>query len=168
MHRLSFVEAIEIVQQAIDKGEKELTVRTESDFLYNCMTRWVSGWKKNGWKKSDGQEVKLKDLIQELDDLSAKLNVKYELIETSGPKLYYRYFISAIEIVKQAIDKGEKKITVRTESNFLYKCMTQWISGWKANDWKKSDGQEVVYKDLIQELDDLSAKLDVKYELVEV
>ncbi|KAI1709602.1 RNase H domain-containing protein [Ditylenchus destructor] len=76
-------------------------------------------------------------------------------------------FVAAIETVKQALANGQKEVTVQTESDFLYKCMTQWISGWKKNDWKKKDGQEVVYKDLIQELDDLSSKLDVKYELVE-
>ncbi|KAI1709599.1 RNase H domain-containing protein [Ditylenchus destructor] len=188
---------------ALNKGEKELTVRTDNDFLYGCMTRWVSGWKENGWKKRDGQEVKLKDLIQELDDLSAKLDVKYELIETleksdfghdsanrlaiegakvamaergdnakaSTPKKAAKEskgakFVAAIETVKQALANGQKEVTVRTESDRLYKSMTQWVSGWKKNGWKKTDGEEVKHKDLIQELDDLSAKLDVKYELI--
>lgn len=30
------------------------------------MTKWIHGWKKNGWKTADGKPVKNKDDFQEL------------------------------------------------------------------------------------------------------
>ena len=62
------IEAItESVKIAHDKGVTKLKIHTDSMFVINCMTKWINGWKKNGWKKSDGQPVKNRVELEALD-----------------------------------------------------------------------------------------------------
>lgn len=56
------------VIKALEVADKSLSVliRTDSKYVIDGATKWVHGWKKNGWKASKG-EVKNKELWQELD-----------------------------------------------------------------------------------------------------
>ena len=42
---------------------------TDSEYVKNGMTKWIAGWKRNGWKSSDKKPVKNQDLWMELDKL---------------------------------------------------------------------------------------------------
>lgn len=44
-----------------------VTVFTDSKYLVDGMTSWLPGWKRRGWKKSDGGIVKNIELWQRLD-----------------------------------------------------------------------------------------------------
>ncbi|MBE9231973.1 ribonuclease HI [Cuspidothrix issatschenkoi LEGE 03284] len=57
-----------------------ISLHTDSEYLINCVTKWVKGWKKNGWKKSDGKPVQNQDLLETLDELNSKL-VKWEYVK---------------------------------------------------------------------------------------
>lgn len=46
-------------------------------------------------------------------------------------------------------------LEVWTDSNYVQKGITQWISGWKARGWKNSSNQPVANQDLWQQLDKL-------------
>ena len=62
------IEAItESVKIAHDQGVTKLKIYTDSMFVINCMTQWISGWKKNGWKKSTGDPVKNRVELEALD-----------------------------------------------------------------------------------------------------
>ncbi|MEM7725150.1 MAG: ribonuclease HI [Cyanobacteria bacterium P01_A01_bin.45] len=55
-----------------------VTLYTDSEYLINCVTKWVHGWKKKGWKKSDGKPVLNQDLLSILDELnSSQISWKY-------------------------------------------------------------------------------------------
>jgi len=59
-------------------GQTEpITLYTDSEYLINCVTKWVTGWKKKGWKKSDGNPVQNQDLLETLDELNSRL-VKWQ------------------------------------------------------------------------------------------
>ena len=53
-------------------SDVDLYVYTDSDYSKNCLTKWVSGWIKKGWKTSAGTPVINRDLIE---DISGKLVV---------------------------------------------------------------------------------------------
>ena len=62
------IEAItESVKIAHNEGVTKLKIHTDSMFAINCMTKWISGWKKNGWKKSSGEPVKNRAELDALD-----------------------------------------------------------------------------------------------------
>lgn len=60
--------------------EYELLVRTDSQFTINVMTKWMPGWKRNGWKKADGQPVANLNLIQDLDRAITGRRVRFEWV----------------------------------------------------------------------------------------
>ena len=35
----------------------KLKIKTDSQFVINCVTKWMSGWKRKGWKTAAGHEV---------------------------------------------------------------------------------------------------------------
>ncbi|KAJ3721993.1 ribonuclease H-like domain-containing protein [Lentinula raphanica] len=41
-----------------------LTIKTDSKYSINCFNSWFSNWEANGWRKSDGTEIKNLDLIR--------------------------------------------------------------------------------------------------------
>ncbi len=45
----------------------QLTIRTDSKYLINGLTQWISGWKRNGWRTSSGKQVLNQDLWEALD-----------------------------------------------------------------------------------------------------
>ncbi|OOG68189.1 ribonuclease HI [Sinorhizobium sp. A49] len=50
-----------------------ITVRSDSRYVIDGMSRWLEGWKQNGWRTSDKKPVKNKDLWLELDQLCGEL-----------------------------------------------------------------------------------------------
>ncbi|HYW20751.1 MAG TPA: ribonuclease HI [Nodularia sp. (in: cyanobacteria)] len=54
-------------------GQTEpITLYTDSEYLINCVTKWLPGWKKRGWKKADGKPVQNQDLLELLDELNTR------------------------------------------------------------------------------------------------
>lgn len=48
-------------------GDEPLVIETDSQYAINCSTKWVHGWKRNGWKNSQKQPVKNAALIKAID-----------------------------------------------------------------------------------------------------
>ncbi len=69
--------------------------------------------------------------------------------------------IKAIEKIKQ-----RSKITVVSDSQYLVKGMTEWISGWQKRGWINSQKDPVKNKDLWLKLIELSKKHDIRWEWV--
>ena len=48
-------------------GSEPLVIETDSQYAINCATKWVHGWKRNGWKNSQKKPVKNAALIKAID-----------------------------------------------------------------------------------------------------
>lgn len=48
----------------------EVNLYTDSQYLRQGMTQWITGWKKNNWLNSKKEPVKNADLWQQLDSLA--------------------------------------------------------------------------------------------------
>jgi ribonuclease HI len=55
--------------QGLETLKRSCTVRihTDSQYMRDGITRWIHGWKKNGWKTADKKPVKNVDLWQRLE-----------------------------------------------------------------------------------------------------
>ena len=53
--------------EAIKNKELPVIIRTDSSYLANGMTKWLEGWKRQGWKNRDGKPVPNWDLWERLD-----------------------------------------------------------------------------------------------------
>jgi ribonuclease HI len=50
-----------------DAEEVQVTINTDSVYVINGITKWIHGWKRNGWKTKTKDDVSNKDLWMELD-----------------------------------------------------------------------------------------------------
>lgn len=58
---------IDLLTQAVD--ESDLHILLDSQYVLKSATEWIPGWKRKGWKKSDGKPVLNVEMMQELDAL---------------------------------------------------------------------------------------------------
>jgi ribonuclease HI len=47
-----------------DPSHVQVRIYTDSEYSINCLTKWVAGWRKKGWKTSEGKPVVHKTLIE--------------------------------------------------------------------------------------------------------
>lgn len=70
---LSFFESYEL--QVIS-----YKVYTDCSYLINGITKWISGWKRNGWITKTKEEVLNRDLWKKLDGLVSDKNIKWNYV----------------------------------------------------------------------------------------
>ena len=58
----------------------QVSLYTDSEYLKNGITAWVSAWKRNGWKAKDKKPVKNVDLWKRLDELAQKHHVAWHWV----------------------------------------------------------------------------------------
>ena len=66
-NRMELMAAIEGLKRLKETCAVEIV--TDSEYVKNGMTKWITGWKRNGWKSSDKKPIKNQDLWVELDKL---------------------------------------------------------------------------------------------------
>jgi ribonuclease HI len=77
-NRMEMQAAIGALQYFDQSGQSEpITLYTDSEYLINCVTKWVKSWKKKDWKKADGKPVQNQDLLEVLDELNNR-KVKWQ------------------------------------------------------------------------------------------
>ena len=59
---------------------EELHVLADSQYMINSVTKWMSGWKKRGWRKSDKSPVLNADLMQAIDEAISGRKVSFEWV----------------------------------------------------------------------------------------
>ena len=69
--------------RAIEALKRPSTVRlhTDSTYLRDGITRWIEGWKANGWKTSAKKPVKNVDLWQRLDAAAAPHDIEWRWVK---------------------------------------------------------------------------------------
>lgn len=76
-NRMELVAAISALE-ALDRASV-ITVITDSAYVKDGITKWIHGWKRNGWKKKGG--LKNVDLWQRLDAAAARHQVRWEWVK---------------------------------------------------------------------------------------
>ena len=62
-------------------GISKLQINTDSQFLIKCITQWLPKWQKNGWKISDGGDVKNKVQLIDLHQvMKANIEIKWVIL----------------------------------------------------------------------------------------
>lgn len=64
----------------------DLSILADSQYAINSITKWLPGWKRKGWKKSDGKPVNNQDLMIQLDELmtqakAAKRDISFQWVK---------------------------------------------------------------------------------------
>ena len=76
MELLAAIRAIEAL-----KRPSRVRLHTDSTYLRDGITRWIEGWKANGWKTAAKKPVKNVDLWQRLDALAAGHEIEWRWVK---------------------------------------------------------------------------------------
>ena len=66
---------------------------------------------------------------------------------TTNNRMEMMGVITALEALKRPC-----RVRITTDSKYIVKGMTEWIEGWKKNNWKNSQKKEVLNRDLWERL----------------
>jgi ribonuclease HI len=80
---------------------------------------------------------------------------------TTNNRMELTAVISALEALKKPC-----RVKVTTDSNYVVKGMTEWISAWQRNHWRSSQKKDVMNRDLWERLLKASGPHDVSWEWV--
>lgn len=58
---------LDLLESTAHVAQRPLTILCDSKYVIDSLTKWMPGWKKKGWKKSNGKPVLNQDLLKELD-----------------------------------------------------------------------------------------------------
>ena len=69
-------------------SNSEITIYTDSTYVKNGITEWVLKWKENGWKNSNKEPVKNKDLWEKLDNLCEQNTINWKWVKGHASNKY--------------------------------------------------------------------------------
>ncbi|MCF8880900.1 ribonuclease HI [Hyphobacterium sp. SN044] len=79
-NRMELLAAIRALQ-AIRGKDKRVRLVTDSVYVRDGVTKWIHGWKRNGWKTAAKKPVKNDDLWKELDEAARRHDVTWEWVK---------------------------------------------------------------------------------------
>ncbi len=76
MEMTAVVQALELFPDG-----QELILYTDSSYVKDGITKWILGWKRNGWRTSQRKAVKNQDLWQAIDQQTIRLKVDWRWVK---------------------------------------------------------------------------------------
>jgi len=61
--------------------DDDLLILCDSQYVINCISKWMPGWKKKGWKKADGKPVMNLELLKEIDEAIVGRRFRFEWVK---------------------------------------------------------------------------------------
>jgi ribonuclease HI len=77
-NRMEMQAAIEALC-AVRGEDSRILLLSDSKYLIGCCTEWITGWKRNGWKRKGGP-LKNLDLLQRLDEVMAGKTIVFRWV----------------------------------------------------------------------------------------
>ncbi|MGB0262290.1 MAG: ribonuclease HI [Henriciella sp.] len=74
-NRMELMAAIEALNAL--KKPSQVKLYTDSTYVKDGLTKWINGWKRNGWKTAAKKPVKNKDLWQALENATARHDISW-------------------------------------------------------------------------------------------
>lgn len=75
-NRMELSAAVEGLKALKERCQVELI--TDSEYVKNGITKWISGWKRRNWRKADGQPVLNVDLWKSLEEQAARHDIVWK------------------------------------------------------------------------------------------
>ncbi len=78
-NRMELMAAIAALEALKNPSDVDLT--TDSVYVRDGITKWIHGWKRNGWKTADKKDVKNAELWQRLDEATKRHKITWHWIK---------------------------------------------------------------------------------------
>jgi ribonuclease HI len=102
-NRMELTGAIRALQ-SIKTSHNPIKLHCDSAYVVNGINQWVAGWKKRGWRKSDGKKIENLELWKLLDEL-VLMQDNIEVIKVKG-----HAGVELNELADQLANKGMDEI----------------------------------------------------------
>ncbi|WP_422362637.1 ribonuclease HI [Pyruvatibacter mobilis] len=76
MELMAAIMALEAMKRPV-----EVHLHTDSTYVRDGITKWIHGWKKNGWKTAAKKPVKNADLWQRLEEAACRHKVEWHWVK---------------------------------------------------------------------------------------
>ncbi|WP_226533646.1 ribonuclease H family protein [Microbacterium paraoxydans] len=67
--------------RATDGTDEKLLIECDSRYVIDSVTKWMPGWKRKGWRKSDGGPVLNRDLLEGIDEAIRGRDVEFSWVK---------------------------------------------------------------------------------------
>ncbi|MBR6912911.1 MAG: ribonuclease HI [Treponema sp.] len=81
MELLAAINALSVFANTPSFCGRKIVLNTDSKYVKNGITSWISGWKKNGWKTSKKTDVLNRDLWETLDNLNESVKPEWSWVK---------------------------------------------------------------------------------------
>ncbi len=61
--------------------DDDLLILCDSQYVIKCITEWMPGWKRKGWRKADGKPVMNLDILKQLDEELKGRTYRFEWVK---------------------------------------------------------------------------------------
>ena len=75
MELMAVIKGLEALKRPV-----QVRIVTDSQYVKNGITRWIAGWRRNGWRTASRQPVKNRDLWERLDALLQDHEVEWRWV----------------------------------------------------------------------------------------
>jgi ribonuclease HI len=58
---------LDLLRSTEHVADQPLRILCDSQYVINCITKWMPGWKRKGWRKADGKPVLNVELLKDID-----------------------------------------------------------------------------------------------------
>ena len=72
---------LELLQATADAAGEKLVIECDSRYVIDSVTKWMPGWKRKGWRKSDGGPVLNRDLLEGIDEAMRGRDVSFTWVK---------------------------------------------------------------------------------------
>ncbi len=76
MELMAAIKALEAVKRPVP-----IRLVSDSTYLRDGITKWIHGWRRNGWKTASKKPVANQDLWQRLDELTQSYEISWEWVK---------------------------------------------------------------------------------------
>lgn len=82
MEMTAVIEAINWIEENLEKDTNFYEIYTDSAYIHNCMTqRWYINWRNNNWKNSKKEPVKNRELWEQIIPYFTKINFTFRKVK---------------------------------------------------------------------------------------
>lgn len=70
--------ALKYINSKLNLINYSVTIKSDSSYSINCITKWVPGWIKDGWLKKSGDAVMNRDLIEPIYEYYCRYDINFQ------------------------------------------------------------------------------------------
>tara|TARA_R110002072_G_scaffold17079_4_gene65533 strand:- start:1236 stop:1703 length:468 start_codon:yes stop_codon:yes gene_type:complete len=79
-NRMELMAAIQALE-TLKRDGRQVRLITDSVYVRDGVTKWIHGWKRNGWKTAAKKPVKNEDLWKRLDQVAARHTIDWQWVK---------------------------------------------------------------------------------------